>query len=73
MKVRIIEKTIFMVHHDGMTGPHGLGTVEAFEDITHEPTMSGVFMVFETPSGKRSIHQDRVRSITTKYEYKDYE
>lgn len=63
----ILEKSIFNVHHDGMHGPDGMGTVETFEDIDHEPTTKGPFLIFETDDGKRYIHQDKVRSITVKY------
>lgn len=68
---RILEKSIFNVHHDGMNGTANTGTVETFEDINHEPTTKGPFLVFEIEGGKRYIHQDRVHSITVKYIWKE--
>ena len=71
MKARILEKSIFNVHHDGMHGPDGTGTVEKFEGIGYEPATKGSFLVFEIDVGKRYIHQDKVRSITVEYIWRD--
>lgn len=68
---RILEKSIFNVHHDGMNGTSNTGTVETFVDVKHEPTTKGPFLVFEIDGGKRYIHQDRVHSITVKYIWKE--
>lgn len=68
---RILEKSIFNVHHNGMYTPDGVGIVEAFEGIGHESITKGPFLVFDTDSGKRYIHQDEVRSITVKYIWKE--
>lgn len=67
----ILEKSIFNVHHDGMRGTADMGVVETFEGIAHEPTTKGHFLVFEIDGGKRYIHQDKVRSITVKYIWKE--